>query len=141
MALAGRELRADLGLELLMWPDAGARLVRGHEIEHGKEGLPGLAAAPMSLRRALIPGGADKRRLVRQVVIGLDVVRAVIARGAQLGRKGLERRGYGKLRSQSLGAQRRGVHAGDEAGAGRRTDRSGRKGVGVAHCLTRKGIK
>jgi hypothetical protein len=108
------------------------------EIEDREERLALRAVLPMRLAAAGVP---RRPQIHLHVVIGLGVVRAVIAGAAKVLRIGPDRIGQRHLRPHVFGAQRRRPHAGDQHGASRRADRRGRPGVGVAHAAGRQFIE
>ena len=117
VALASREFGADLLFKLFVRPGAGARLVGGHEIKHREERLPLLSRPPVRLCGGFIPGPGDESGFVAKVVVGFDIVGAVPAGIPQQRGERWEHLWNRKGRAQALGAERGGMHAGDEAGA------------------------
>ena len=113
-----------------------AALVRYLLIEDGEEGLTGGAIAPVRLRRAFVPsrGGNGK------VVVGLRVVRTVVAGVAQVLREATYVGRKLDAAAHVHGAQGAGVHTGDDAGARGRADASHRIGAGEAYTFFRQRV-
>ena len=111
-------------------------LMAGAGIEHREEGLPSRPLLPMGFARGLIPN------LLRrdEVVVFLDVVGAVITQLPQMLREQFHAGRQCHLTAHMLGTERRGEHAADERGAGRRADRGIRPGVAKQHAPRSKGI-
>jgi hypothetical protein len=82
-AFLGPELRTDLPFKLFLRPKARAGLVSRHQVDDGEERLPGFASAPVCGVGALIPRSLNEGAFVVQVIVGLDVVGAVVAELAE----------------------------------------------------------
>ena len=138
------------GLASLEHPGEHHRLVRRHDVEHREERLALVGTvAPVCLVAQLVPD----REWAAELVVGLDVVRRVVARGAQILRERLhvERRhrfvgtrqiGDGVLAgAHVLRTDRVLKHPGDDRRSARRAHRRRRECVGEAHPLARELIE
>lgn len=94
----------------------------------------------MSGARAFVPRALDYVLEVSRIVIGFYIVGCIIAILAQEGGEALHVRGQGKTRSHLMGPKGRGVCPVDQAGARRRADRRGCKGICIADALFGQGI-
>ena len=103
--------------------------VRRGEVEDGEERLVPAASAPMGLSAAFVP------RLFRrdEIVVFLAVVGAVVAGVAQVGRVGPYKIGQSIAAPHVVRAERRGIHAGDQARPARSANAGDAKGVVVTH--------
>ena len=112
-------------------------LVTGRQIEDREERLARTPILVVSPGAALVPRLAR----VRHVIVGLRVVRAVIARLAEGHRVQRERVGDRHSAAVMLRAQRTGIHPGDQRGACGRADRRVGKRVPVANALRGQAVQ
>ena len=84
------------------------------------------AVSPMSCSTGFVP-----YRGILKVVVFFFVIGAVVTCFSQKFGEGNNFIGYLYLRAEVLSSQRTGIYACNQAGAGRRTDRSGCKGMGI----------
>ena len=141
----GGELAGVLQLVELQTLDVGrvggaapgiAALMRHLLIEDGKEGLAGRAIAPVRFGRVLVPGCGRHGK----VVVGLRVVRAIVAGVAQILREAAHAGRKLDAAAHVHGAQSAGVDAGDDAGARGRADASHGIGAGEAYAFFRERV-
>ena len=107
------------------------RFVRDRVVEHGEERLIRLALAPMRLAAASVPSIFRDR----EVVVGLRVVRAVVARVAEILREAFDAIRQSCLRTHVMGTDRRAVAAGDNARPIHGTNAGDPVRVGVSYAL------
>ena len=108
-----------------------AAFMAAGEIEDRKERPVFFAISPMRLIVRLIPGVAE----VAGLVIGLGIVRAVIARPPEIGSEGLDVDRQLGVASHMVSANRRLIHAGNDSRATRCADAGGCKGVRITHAF------
>ena len=126
------------------------RLVRGHDVEHREERLALVGAvAPVRLVAQLVP---DRERAA-ELVVGLDVVRRVVARRAEILGERLHIEGRHRLvRARQIGdgvlagahvlrADRVLPHPRDDRRPARRADGRGGEGVGEPYPFARELIE
>ena len=101
------------------------------EIEYREKRLTGLAVFPM--RPAV--GGIPRLPRCGKLVIGLGIVRAVVAGLAEENGERLHERRQLGVAPHVVGAKRGLIHAGDDAGPAWRTDSGRGEGVGIADTL------
>ncbi len=127
--------------EALARPDHRPALVRGHQVEDAEERAPLRTLAEVRRRAALVPRGRDDFFPARAVVVGLDVVRCVVARFTKEARKAAKLIGNLRRRAHVVRPLRRRVHAVDETRPRRRADRCRREGLRVTDALLRESIE
>ena len=103
-------------VELAVWTHAQFALVTFLRVEHSEERLSGLAVAPMSLARGVVPDQAG----LDEVVILFGIVGTVVAGFAKELREHFLAGGERHHTAHMLGAGGRGVHSGDNRRARRR---------------------
>ncbi|OPZ06997.1 MAG: hypothetical protein BWZ10_02917 [candidate division BRC1 bacterium ADurb.BinA364] len=112
--------------------------VRSRNIEYREKGLALRSVFPVRARTGFVP---DVLRHFRHLIIGLGVVRAVIACFAQIKRKEADVRRQGSRAAHVVSAERRMPHPGDDRRSVGRADSGDRVGVGKTIAARRQRVE
>ena len=118
-------------LLVLVFGNADLAFVADDEVEDGEEGLALFTFSPMGLFAGLVPGGLGRGK----VVVGLDVVGAVVAGRLEVLGEALDRIGEPGGAPHAVATEGRRVDAGDQAGTVWRANAGDSVRVGVTDAL------
>ena len=118
-------------LLVLLLGHADLAFVADGEVEDAEEGLAFLSFSPMGLAAGLVPGGFGRG----EVVVGFDVVGAIVAGSLEILGEALDRIGQPSGAAHAVTAERGRVDAGDQAGTIGRANAGDSVGVHVTDAL------
>ena len=112
----------------------------GHIVKDRKERLSFLLPSPMSFGTGFVPTRLHQSRRIRRVVVGLHIVRGVVANLSQILGKPTRPLGQRMGRTHLTGPGGRGIQSRDETRARRGTHRISGKGMSVKNTFLGQSI-